>query len=142
MKIPNVIKIMILNDSQKVSNLICFVKLLTYNKNPFSIGIFKTNSKGEFIITKEKIEEEMFKSIELFTMDYDGSLKNVKDEIEVVIESLEDINRRIERVKEFFPEKIEDFIFTLEANSNKIITSTVSNVYKIKKNIIIDIGNG
>lgn len=134
---PNTITIAVLNNSKKISGLVCSVRLLTFHKNNYSIGMFKTNNEGEFVITKEKIEKEIKESNEIFIMDYDSSPDNFKGSIEIVIENIEDINRRMSAIEKFFPERIKEMKRILEGNINNMITTTFSEIAHIQNFIKI-----
>ena len=139
MKFPEVITVKILNNSQKVCGLICSVDVLTYHKNNYPMGIYKTNDEGIFVITKEIITGKIQESNELFIMDYDNSLRNFTGNIEITIESLEDINRMIRNVEKFFPEKAIEMKSISEKNINHIIDISFLDTFQIKENIEYDI---
>ena len=139
MKLPNSITIQVLKNSKKANGLICSVQLLTHKKNNFSLGIYKTDNEGWFIITKEIIELKIKEAVEFFEMDYDNSAKNMMNKIEVTIENNEDLKKRISRIKEFFPEKMDEIKPIVINNKNDIIISSFKKTLPIKESIEINI---
>ena len=138
MKFSNII-VQVINNTKLVSGLVCSVKLLTYHKNDYPLGIFKTNQKGEFFITKEIIEMSIQESDSFFSMDYDSKIENFKGSIEINIENSKDFSTRMKNIEEFFPERMEKIRPVVENCTNNIIKSSFSGIFKLKEFILFDI---
>jgi len=139
MNLPKSITVFILNNGEIVSGLVCSVELLTRHKNNFSIGLYRTDDNGSFIITKEKMEFKIKEDAEFFLMDYNNSPENLTGSIEIRIERIEDLQERVNRIKKFFPEKLNDVKFKLNNNKNDTISSTITKILPIANTIVVNI---
>ncbi len=103
--------------------------------------MFKSNHNGEFVITKEKIGMEIKESTQFFPMDYDSRAENFKGSVKVIIESVDDINKRMNNIKEFFPEIMDEMKSIVEGNTNKMIAASFSKIVQIKESIKLDLSS-
>lgn len=139
MNLPKSITVFVLNNCKIISGLVCSVELLTRHKNNFSLGLYRTDENGSFIITKEKIEFKIKEDTEFFLMDYNNSPENLTGCVEIRIEKIEDLQERANRIKKFFPEKINDIEFILNNNKNDMISSTITKIFQIDNSIVVNI---
>lgn len=91
-------------DNKLVSNLLVYVVFLSRLKNNFTIGPLITNENGEIIIAQDFVVETIEKAKVEFPMDYSGTLYDCYG-IEVIVETTDDLITRIDRGREFYPEK-------------------------------------
>ena len=139
MNLPKSITVFVLNNCEKVSGLVCSVELLTHHKNNFSLGLYRTDDKGSFIISKEKIELKIKEVTEFFLMDYNNSPENLTGSMEIKIENIEDLQERMNGIEEFFPEKLNDIKLVLNNNTNDAISSTITRILPITNSIVVSI---
>ncbi len=139
MKIAKDIFVKIRNDSGVLSNFICSVQLLVYKKNDFSIGFFKTDENGEFIIKKSLIKKLIKTETFNFPMDYNDNIKNFNGEIKFLIESQMDLQNRLNRIIEFYPENSELMNLNIGSSSNKLISNSLELIVKVEQYIVLSI---
>lgn len=139
MNISKSITVLVLNNSKKISGLVCSIVLLTRYKNNFSLGLYRTDDNGSFTITKEKMEFEIKENAEFFLMDYNDSPENLIGSIEIKIENTEDLEERRNRSEEYFPEKFNDIKSILNNSKNDIISSTITIIMPINDLIVVNI---
>jgi hypothetical protein len=94
------------NNNKLIPDLLVYFALLCKTKNKFAIGPLLTNSAGQI----ELAHDTMTKAIENlkaeFPMDYSGGLEACNG-IEVTVDSIAQLNNRINRLQEFYPEEAE-----------------------------------
>lgn len=90
------------SDSKLVSNLLVYFVLLSKIKNNFTIGPLTTNKNGEIPITHEIMIEAIENAKSEYPMDYDGTSEDCIG-IEIIVETINELNNRIDRLSEFYP---------------------------------------
>jgi hypothetical protein len=139
MILPNNISVEVLSNSKKISNIICSVRLLTFHKNHYPLGMFKTNDKGVFNISKEEIDLKIEEANELFLMDYDDSPSNFMGTIEILVENIKDIIEQKNNIEKFFPEKAQEISTFLDVSINDRIRASFSKIFEIKELLTLDV---
>ena len=86
-------------------------------KNNFTVGPILTSKSGEIILSKKIVNEIISNNKKDFPMDYDGSLEDCY-KVSVIVESMLELENRINRLKEFYPEN---------ASSLRKLVNTCSN---------------
>ncbi len=110
-----------------IVGLIVYFIFYSKIKNNFTVGPTLTSNTGEIILRKEIVNEIISSNKSDFPMDYDGGLEDCF-KISVIVESMLELEARIDRLKEFYPEN---------ASSLQKLVSTCSNG---KANLIKEIG--
>jgi len=92
------------SDEKLVSDLLVHFVLLSRLKNNFTIGSFTTNQDGEIKLTHEIMQETIEKAKSDYPMDYSGTLDDCIG-VEVIVETMSELRSRINKGKEFYPNK-------------------------------------
>ena len=93
-----------ISNGEFASNLLVYFILLSELKNNFSIGPLLTDNFGEIKITHDIMNDVIGSSKADYPMDYDGTLENCTG-IEVKVDSINELNSRINRLHKFYPEE-------------------------------------
>jgi len=100
---PEKMKFLFENASGYISGLIVFFILRSKIKNNFTIGPLVTDQNGEIILTKHLVEDTITLSKTEYPMDYGGDLCNC-DLLAILVENKNQLEERIARLNEFYPE--------------------------------------
>lgn len=85
---------------QGVSGIALKLTLFAQRKNDYTIPVV-TNSAGEVHLSAEYIRQSIKDDWELFPMDYESTLEECSDEVEIKVCTPEDIQRTIHAMKMF-----------------------------------------
>lgn len=91
-------------DNKLISNLLVYVVLLSKLKNSFTLGPLITNKSGEIRIARDVMLKAVERAKADYPMDYSGTLDDCSG-IEIVVETINELKTRIERGREFYPDK-------------------------------------
>lgn len=104
-------------DNELIANLLVYVVLLSKLKNNYTIGPLITNMNGEIRITQDVMLEVIKSTRADYPMDYSSPLYDCSG-IEIIVETMNDINTRIERGREFYPDKANELQELVEKCEN------------------------
>lgn len=129
---PRSLNFKLIADGKAASNVLVYFILISTNKNNFTIGPMLTNNAGLVELTKDI----MIKSIEThkqnYPMDYVDTLDSCIG-IEILVESICELEKRINRLIEYYPQKATK-LQNLVVNSSNIKFKGVSIAYKLPIN--------
>jgi hypothetical protein len=99
---PKTIDIHIKSNPNKMplEGLALGIRLFAYIKNDYFYVCDLSNKKGNVIITKGNLKDEIKNTINLFNMDYVSELEECKPYIEIIAEDSETIKKRLEWMKQ------------------------------------------
>lgn len=103
---PESLVIRFTHNGHAVANLVVHLLILSSRKNNFPMGPFVTNVCGEVVATRGALESAIAVSMTDFPMDYDGTLADCTD-VEVIIDDGLGLEKRLERLREFYPVEAE-----------------------------------
>jgi len=100
-----------------IEKLIVFFIFKSKIKNNFTIGPKVSNNSGDIILTKKSVEEIIALSKNSSPMDYGGELSDC-DLLSIVVETRSELEERITRLNEFYPNNALALQKILESASN------------------------
>ncbi len=103
-----------------IQNLIVYFNFIVGKKNNHSIGPLISNEKGVITLSRELIEKSINKNIIDYPMDYHGTLNDCSH-LEIVIFPKKNLERRVDMLKEFFPEISLSFKKMIDTSNNEEI---------------------
>ncbi len=123
-------------NGKPIENLLVYFTLFANKKNDYSIGPFLSDINGEIKLSKSKLEDEIKKSRELFIMDYSSDLEDCKQELGISIDDMKDIEIRLKKINNFYPET-HSFLKELsgKASNSKYICAQLKIIPKETNNI-------
>ncbi len=123
---PNKIVIHFLNKKNDVSRLIVYCILSSSLKNNFAMGPLRTNENGEIKLLKEQLLNIIKTEKKEYPMDYSGELNDCYG-IKIIIEDKDRLEKRLNRLKHFYPKEAEELKSHLVDSSNSKFLSFEAN---------------
>jgi hypothetical protein len=138
MDCPNNFVIKISSKSHSdVSNLIVNITIFADKKNNYGLDPMLTNELGEIHLTKELFKRKIKLSKESFIMDFSSDLENCKQEIEIKINSITNLNKIVSSINKYFPQEAKNLDHLIsKANNNNINFKKVCEVTPIENSVI------
>lgn len=116
---PDKIVIIFLKEKIPIIGLIVHCILTSKFKNDFAMNPLKTNENGEIELMKKKLSDVIKTSKEEYPMDYFGELSDCV-EIKIIVEDKEGLEKRLDRLKEFYLREAEVLESIMKDCSNLI----------------------
>ena len=101
--IPEEINFIVHDEMGPLGERIVYFVFYSKDKNNYTVGPSITNYCGEVKLRKQSVEEVVLESQCNFPMDYCGGLNNC-NLLSVVFESKAELEKRVARLSEFYPE--------------------------------------
>jgi hypothetical protein len=115
---PSKIALRFLKQGKVIQKLLVFLLVKSPFKNDFPLGFFLTDSDGVIRLSREEILSKIERAKEDSPMDYDGDLDECNG-LEVVIDSAEALDARIQYLKRFYPANAEEIQRHADLSCNK-----------------------
>lgn len=100
---PEQIRFLFENTTGMIQGLIVFFIFRSKIKNSFTIGPLVTGKNGDIVLTKQSVKKAISLNKSEFPMDYGGELADC-DLLSVLVETRSELEDRVARLKEFYPD--------------------------------------
>lgn len=116
---PSKIALRFLQQGRAIQRLLVFLLVKSPYRNDFPLGYFLTDSNGIINLTRRDVLSKISRAKEDSPMDYcNGTLEDCSG-LEIVIDSEEALDARIQNLKRFYPENAQEIRKYADQSCNK-----------------------
>lgn len=122
-KLPKYICISIISNGKPLTKVLFYIIIISKHKNNYTLGPFLTDDSGKYNLSKEIVIKEIDIAMTEFPMDYSSHLEDCTNNIVIVIEGKETIEKKIQSLLKYYPVNAKTLISVYENSINSTFVS-------------------